>query len=169
MQAAADGAAARQALGNVFPLHARAPELDNQHVFLGLPFGLFLGRRRVRVRGAGRAAFAREAGRGRQGRQRGERSMGASVRLAVKIGRRGGGRELRGGGRGGRRDQGRVRGRGRDGDGPRQRRRRGGGARRRGRRTGLEDVGEVQLGGWKDKRRLRCVQHVRDGGGGERW
>lgn len=102
VQAAADGAAARQALGNVFPLHARAPELNDQHVFLVVPFGLLLGRRRVRVRGAGRAAFARSAGRGRQGGQGGERSMGASVLLAVELGRRGGGRELGGGGRGGR-------------------------------------------------------------------
>ena len=86
--------------------------------------------------------------------------MGSSVLLAVKIGRGGGGREPGGGGRGGRRDQGEVFGRSGDGDGPREGRRRGG-SQRRGRRTGLEDVGDVQLGGWNDK---SCLKHVRDGG-----
>lgn len=130
VQPAADRTTARQSLGNVFPLHIVAPELDNQHVFLRAPFGLLLGRRRERVRRGGRAAFAGGTGRGNQGSQGGERCMGASVLLAVEMGRSGGGRDVGGGGRGGRRDQGIVPGRGGDGDGPREGRRRG--SRRRG-------------------------------------
>ncbi|MCJ1271722.1 hypothetical protein MMC22_011627 [Lobaria immixta] len=77
VQPTADGAAARQPLRNVFPLHARAPELDSQHIFLRAPFGLLLGRQREWVRRGGRAALVR--------------------------GPRDGGREPRVGGRGGRR------------------------------------------------------------------
>lgn len=54
------------------------------------------------MRRGGRAAFAGAGGRGRQGRQRGEWSMGASVLLAVEMGGRGGGRKAGDGGGGGR-------------------------------------------------------------------
>ena len=120
VQPTADGAAARQPLRNVFPLHARAPELDNQHIFLRAPFGMLLGRRRERVRRGGRAALVR--------------------------GPRDGGREPRVGGRGGRQTQGQVFGRGGDGDGPRE--------------GGLENLGDLQLGGWNDK---SCYRNLRDG------
>ena len=44
VKSTADRAPARQSLGDVLPLHAISPQLDDEGVFLGRPLALFLRR-----------------------------------------------------------------------------------------------------------------------------
>ena len=83
MEATADGTATRQAFADVLPLHPAAPQLDDEGVFLGRPFGLLLGRGLGRVRGlqalgrAGRAGLAQRRHHGGRARHEGRRDLGS--------------------------------------------------------------------------------------------
>lgn len=156
MQSTANGATAWQVSGNVFPLHASSSQIDDQLIFLLRPFWLLLGWSSKRMRCERRRSFTR----GPKGNRDGSLGWGSASSgrfLSTNWNCRSSSCRDLGGSRGGGRGNERVKRscgwyRGGSWEGGWLSR-----PRSRGRRARLEEVRDVQLCGWNDK---RCLKHV---------